>query len=84
MAKLTRFYDPLTVLEQGTAMNGEYVALAGARDPYPHALGKLEKGAYADLIIADGDPEQNLDFVADPEKNFHLIMKNGVVYKNQL
>lgn len=84
LAKLTRFYDPLTVLKQGTGMNGEYVALSGARNPYPHTLGKLEKGAYADLIIADGDPEKNLDFVADPEQNFHLIMKNGVVYKNLL
>ena len=84
LAKLTRFYDPLTVLKQGTGMNGDYVALAGARNPYPHALGKLEKGAYADLIIADGDPEQNLDFIADPDQNFHFIMKNGVVYKNTL
>lgn len=84
LAKLTRFYDPLTVLKQGTGMNGEYVALAGARDPYPHTLGKLEKGAYADLIIADGDPEKDLDFVVNPEQNFHLIMKNGVVYKNTL
>ena len=32
----------------------------------------------------EGDPITNLDLVADREKNFKLIMKDGRVYKNIL
>jgi imidazolonepropionase-like amidohydrolase len=84
LAKLTRFYDPLTVLAQGTGSNGELLALAGARNPYPGVLGRIEAGAYADLLVATGDPTQSLDFIADPEANLHLIMKDGKLYKNTL
>ena len=34
-AKLTRFYDPLTLLGQATGVNGELLALSGERNPYP-------------------------------------------------
>src|SRR5690625_4510641 len=84
LAKLTRFYDPLTLLSQATGQNGQLVALSRSRNPYPAPLGKIEEGAYADLIIATGDPTKNIDFVSDPENNFHIIMKNGVIYKNTL
>ncbi len=43
-----------------------------------------KKGAYADLILVDGNPLENLDLVADAEANFDLIMKDGVIYKNTL
>lgn len=85
LAKLTRFYDPLVVLKQGTQLNAEVLALSGDRNPYPEgALGQIAVGAYADLIVADGDPSTSLDFIADPERNFHLIMKDGKIYKNML
>lgn len=41
LAKLTRFYDPLTVLHQGTGLNGELLALSGDRNPYPGVLGRI-------------------------------------------
>ena len=44
----------------------------------------VEDGAYADLIIVDGNPLEDLALVGDPGKNFDLIMKDGVVYKNEL
>ena len=73
------------MLAQGTQKNGELLALSGERNPYKGAaLGQITTGAYADLIIADGDPTLNLDFIANPEDNFHLIMKNGKIYKNTL
>jgi hypothetical protein len=30
----------------------------------------------------DGDPLANIDLVADPDKNFLVIMKDGTIYKN--
>ena len=82
LAKLTRFYDPLTVLAMATGRNGELLALSGPRNPYPGTLGKIEPGAWADLLLVDGDPSRNLDFLHDPEQNLRMIMKGGRIYKD--
>ena len=58
--------------------------LSGKRNPYPVKLGVVEQGALADLLLVDGDPIANIKFVADPAKNFVVIMKDGTVYKNTL
>lgn len=84
LAKLTRFYDPLTLLGQATGINGELLALSGERNPYPGALGRITPGAWADLLVADGNPAYNLDFLADPDKHLRLIMKGGQIHKNTL
>ena len=65
-----------------TSTNAELLALCGPRNPYPGKLGVVEEGAYADLLLVDGNPLENLDLVADPESNFKVIMKDGKVYKN--
>jgi imidazolonepropionase-like amidohydrolase len=44
----------------------------------------VEEGALADLLLVDGDPIANINLVADPNKNFVVIMKDGKVYKNTL
>jgi len=49
--------------------------MSGPRNPYPGQLGVVEVGALADLLLVDGDPITNLDLVADPHKNFLVIMK---------
>lgn len=84
LAKLTRFYDPLTVLKMATGDNGRLLQCAGMRNPYAGPLGVIAPGALADLLLVDGDPDRNLDFLATPEKGLRLIIKNGLVYKNSL
>ena len=84
LAKLTRFYDPLTLLGQATGTNGALLALSGERNPYPGVLGRIVAGAWADMLLADGDPSRNLDFLATPEQNLRLIMKGGKIHKNTL
>jgi imidazolonepropionase-like amidohydrolase len=58
--------------------------MSGPRNPYPGKLGVIEAGALADLIVVNGDPIENLNLIADPDKNFVLIMKDGKIYKNTL
>ena len=65
-----------------TSTNAELLALSGKRNPYPGKLGVVEAGALADLLLVDGDPLQNLPLIANPAKNFLVIMKDGKVYKN--
>ncbi|MGX1097430.1 imidazolonepropionase-like amidohydrolase [Amorphus sp. MBR-141] len=82
LAKLTRFYDPLPLLAIATAKNGELLRLSGPRNPYDGKLGVIEPGAFADILVADGDPTRSLDFLGDPETNLRLIMKDGKIYKD--
>jgi len=42
------------------------------------------EAALADLLLVDGDPLTNLALVADPGKNFVVIMKDGKIFKNTL
>ncbi len=81
LAKMTRFYAANEVLNMATKHNGELLAMAGARNPYPGKLGVIEKGALADLLVVDGDPTQSLGFLEDPANGIKLIMKGGVVFK---
>ena len=62
----------------------ELMAMTGFINPYPGTLGVVKEGALADLLLVDGDPLEQIDLVADPEKNFMIIMKDGVIYKNTL
>ena len=67
-----------------TSTNAELLALSGKRNPYPGKLGVIEEGALADLLLVDGDPLANIELIADPGKNFKIIMKDGRIYKNTL
>jgi imidazolonepropionase-like amidohydrolase len=47
-------------------------------------LGVIAPGAYADLLVVDGDPLNDVRVMLDPEKNLNFIMKDGIIYKNKL
>ena len=84
LAKLTKWYTPAEALVMATGTNAQLLAMSGKRSPYPGKLGVVEEGALADLLLVDGDPIADIKLVADPAKNFVLIMKDGKIYKNTL
>jgi imidazolonepropionase-like amidohydrolase len=84
LAKLKKWMSPVRALKMATHDNAQLMAMSGIRNPYPGKLGVVQEGAYADLLLVDGDPTQNLDIIADPAKNFRIIMKDGKIYKNTL
>ncbi|WP_206080452.1 amidohydrolase family protein [Mangrovimonas sp. CR14] len=85
LAKLKRWYTPYEALKMATYDNAQLLKLSGPRNPYQQGeLGVIKEGAYADMIIVDGNPLENIDLVADPENNFKVIMKDGKIYKNTL
>ena len=84
LASLVRWYTPAEALIMATSTNAELLALSGKRNPYPGKLGVVEQGALADLLLVDGNPLENINLIADPGKNFLVIMKDGTVYKNAL
>ena len=85
------------VLKQLTSTAGELLALSGPRNPYKDGpLGVIEEGAYADLLLVDGNPLEDITviggtnawFDADPEfkliPTIHLVMKDGKIYRNEI
>jgi imidazolonepropionase-like amidohydrolase len=82
LAKMVRWYTPAEALKMATADNGELMALSGFINPYPGKLGVVEEGAIADLLLVDGNPLENIKLVADPDRNFLVIMKGGTIYKD--
>jgi imidazolonepropionase-like amidohydrolase len=85
LAKMARWFTPAEVLTMATSTNAELLAVSGPRNPYPgRALGRVEPGAWADLLLVDGNPLDELSLLADPDRNLAVIMKDGVIHKNSL
>jgi imidazolonepropionase-like amidohydrolase len=84
LAALVRWYTPAETLKMATGDNAQLLALSGKRNPYAGKLGVVEEGALADLLLVDGNPLENIKLIADPVKNFVVIMKDGKVYKDVL
>jgi len=84
LTKLTPWFKPWELLKMATHDNAQLIKLCGPRDTYPGELGVVKEGALADLIIVNGNPLENIGLVADPGKNFMVIMKDGKIYKNEL
>ena len=84
LASLVRWYTPAEALVMATSTNADLLALSGKRNPYRGKLGVVEAGALADLLLVDGNPLEEINLVADPAKNFLVIMKDGKIYKNTL
>ena len=40
-------------------------------------IGRVARGAFADLLLVDGDPERGLDMLAEPERGIRLLMQGG-------
>ena len=47
-------------------------------------LGVLAPGALADLLVLDGNPLDDISVLTTPERTLKLIMKEGMIYKNEL
>ena len=82
IVKLKAWFSNAEILKMVTYDNAQLLALSGPRNPYPGKLGVVEVGALADLLLVEGDPVANLDLIADPTKNFVVIVKDGRVFKN--
>ena len=79
------WFTPAEILKQATSNTAELIAMSGPRNPYQDGpLGVIQEGAYADILLVDGNPLENIEVLTDPADNIDLIMKDGVVFKNQL
>ncbi|MBE9636298.1 amidohydrolase family protein [Salipiger pacificus] len=80
----SKWFSPFEILVQATSRAAELIALSGPRNPYPGKLGVIEVGAYADLLLVNGNPLQDIELIGAPEENLAVIMKDGVIFKSTL
>ena len=84
LERLEKWFSPYEILKMATSNVGELLKLSGPRNPYQDGdLGVLAEGAYADILLVGGNPLEDLGLVTDPQ-NLQVIMKDGVIYKNEL
>ena len=84
LAKLTRWYTIPELLRMATSGNAQLLKLSGERNPYPGQLGVVEKGAYADLLLVEGNPLKSVKWLEEPARSLRVIMKDGTIVKNSL
>jgi imidazolonepropionase-like amidohydrolase len=84
LTHLARWYDNADILTMATSTNAELLAMSGPRNPYEGKLGVIEEGALADLLVIDGNPMDHIELMAQPDKSFMVIMKDGKIYKDTL
>ncbi|OAN11152.1 amidohydrolase [Photobacterium jeanii] len=84
LGAIEQTFDTITALRMATSNCGRLFELSTYQHPYQEGkLGQIVEGAYADLLIIDGNPLAGVACVMDTQ-NQKMIMKDGVVYKNTL
>jgi imidazolonepropionase-like amidohydrolase len=91
------FFGNHHMLKAATGTAGEVLALTGpVMNPYIEGpIGTIEEGAYADLLIVDGNPLEDIGAIGgvsewqsapdrDGVESIRLIMKDGEIFKNTL
>jgi imidazolonepropionase-like amidohydrolase len=77
-------FTPYEALLHSTSNAAEVLGWSGELNPYKDGtLGVIEAGAYADLLIIDGNPLADLTVLRD-RGNLRVIMKDGQFHKNTL
>ncbi len=77
-------YTSAQALKHWTGNAGIVLKWSGPKDPYQtYELGTIKEGAYADLLLWDANPLEDIKVILD-EENLDFIMKDGLVYKNTM
>ena len=84
LTHLTQWYSNSEILTMATATNAELLGCPARAIPIPASSGVVEEGAFADLLLVDGNPLDNIALLANPETSLLIIMKDGRFHKNSL
>jgi imidazolonepropionase-like amidohydrolase len=69
--------SPLEIIRSATVVGAELLGL-------PRELGTLTPGAFADLLVVDGNPLRDLSLLQGQGEHLSLIMKGGALHRNRL
>ncbi|MDV7143850.1 amidohydrolase family protein [Tropicimonas sp. TH_r6] len=75
--------NPHLSLKTATSNAAEVLTWSGGMNPYKEGtLGTIAEGGYADIILIDGNPLEDIHVLK--RSNVDFVMKDGQVYKNWL
>ena len=69
--------SPIEALQSATIVAARLMRLEGQ-------VGSLQAGAFADLLVVDGDPTSGLAMLTEPQTGLALIMQGGRIVRNRL
>jgi imidazolonepropionase-like amidohydrolase len=69
--------SPIEILQSATIEAARLMRQEGA-------IGEIVPGAWADLLVVEGDPTQDLSMLADAQRGPLMVMKGGRVYRDEL
>ena len=69
--------SPVEVLQSATIEAARLMRQEGS-------IGEIVTGAWADLLVVEGDPTIDLSTLADPQRGVLLIMKAGRIYRDDM
>jgi len=69
--------SPLEIIRSATLVGARVLRQEGK-------LGCLRPGAFADLLLVDGDPLENLALLEAPERSLLAILKGGRFHRNRI
>jgi imidazolonepropionase-like amidohydrolase len=69
--------SPAEIIRSATTIGAQIVRMEGK-------LGCLKPGAFADLLVVDGNPLKDLKLFLDQGQHLSIIMKGGRFHKNRL
>jgi imidazolonepropionase-like amidohydrolase len=68
---------PADIIRSATAVGARLVRLE-------NQIGTIAAGAYADLLIIDGNPLENISVLYNPDQHLKLVMKGGRIFRDAL
>jgi imidazolonepropionase-like amidohydrolase len=69
--------EPIEIIRSATMIGAQVLRMEGK-------LGTLQAGAFADLLLIDGDPLRDFAVFQDQGRHLAAIVKGGVFHKNRL
>ena len=80
-----RWFSDLEILKQNTSNAAKWLTKSGPKNPYKEGpLGVIEVGAYADMILVEGNPLEDVSVLADYDNTIKVVIKDGEIYQNTL
>jgi imidazolonepropionase-like amidohydrolase len=69
--------SPIEIIRSATSIGAQIVRME-------NKIGTLKAGAFADILLVNGDPLKNLDLLQNQGRDLSIIMKDGRFHKNEL
>ena len=70
-------FSNFEILHQATGMNARIIGAQGE-------IGQIVQGAYADILVVDGNPLEDLKLMEDDGAHIPVVMKGGSFHRNRL